>query len=293
VSGKNKSLDSDQKHIIYIREVFLNKTNSDLQGTRDQIMGCFETIKCNFVPHPGSAILNGTFDGNMDTLNPEFITSIDLFIKNLLCSIKLKTIGNRPILAHELEQCLESYITIFQSDSLPQARTILNATVQIQHGTIIDRCLNLFRDNMDKHLHSENKLTEEEFKSFMNNIIKTIMAEFNNNITIGRSNEIELSRKILIQRMEELSNSYVLYNNTKFNTIFNKFKYVATIYIIIILMQYSIKYCGVYYLLPQFISHKIYVILSIAKFGSLLYIITIFCKTYLCQLVTLLTHLLI
>ena len=56
---------------------------SPLQATRDQILACFEKIKCFGLCHPGMDVVKKTYDGSIAKIDPMFCTLLDAYARRV------------------------------------------------------------------------------------------------------------------------------------------------------------------------------------------------------------------
>ena len=54
-----------------------------LQATRDQILACFEKIKCFGLCHPGMDVVKKTYDGSIAKIDPLFCKLLDAYARRV------------------------------------------------------------------------------------------------------------------------------------------------------------------------------------------------------------------
>lgn len=211
-------------HQQYMREVMLDKLNTEQQSTRNHIMDSYTSINCFCLPHPGPTVANGTFTGNLDELDPFFLQKINNFMITMMQSLKAKTLMSRPMTAIDLKQSLVQYTNIFQNNSLPPPRTILNATIAIQHQTIMTQLITEFRNTTDDVIHQRTIKTWDSFVTYMNRSIQQCLVEFSRSVTIGSPDVIQSSKSQLHHQLHDLAKTYCHHFKVQNITLLSKIK---------------------------------------------------------------------
>jgi len=103
------------------------------QTIRRHIKECFTDISCFLLPHPGFKVAtNPEFDGKLRDIEPNFIDNLKALIPVLLApeNLIVKEIGGQKVKAKELVQYFKSYMKIYNSNELPEPKTMLVATAE-------------------------------------------------------------------------------------------------------------------------------------------------------------------
>lgn len=141
-----------------------------LQRVRRKIRECFREIGCFLMPHPGSKVAtNPNFDGRVEDYDSEFLTNLKNFVPNLLEPSKLivKEIGGRPVTGRELLEYFKVYINMFAGkssilwkcfvtflsfslgDSMPEPKTMLEATAEANNLTAVAIVKDMYVSQME------------------------------------------------------------------------------------------------------------------------------------------------
>lgn len=79
-------------------------------------------------------MMNDTYNGNWGDMDEEFKEELIRLIPHILApeNLVVKKINNKDLNSSEMKEYIESYFTLFQSDSLPQAQSIYESTIDKQ-----------------------------------------------------------------------------------------------------------------------------------------------------------------
>jgi atlastin len=210
--------DIDNYSKVYLNKVFNTTNYSDMNNTRNQIKNCFEKIDCSFLPHPGLQAISSKYLGFVSDLNPKFTKNVCNFLRKVFIDtpIEIKKIAEADVSARELPSILELYIEIFKNqDGFPEAQTILDSTIKIQHNLAIDKSLSLFIKNADKICHISSEFIEvEKFESLINKNKLISLNYFEKMATLGDIISRDNSKLILIEKLENSIKRYTDLNES-------------------------------------------------------------------------------
>ncbi|CAL8145537.1 unnamed protein product [Orchesella dallaii] len=129
-----------------------NGQPKEAQRVRTSIKDCFEEINCFLMPHIGRKALTPSFTGSVSELDKEFAEYLEDFVGNYLDpkNLVIKQILGSELTAPEFKSYLESYVKIFNSDQLPKAICVWDATVEATSRNLIDKALKSYVDGMTK-----------------------------------------------------------------------------------------------------------------------------------------------
>lgn len=100
----------------------------EMHQLRKRIKSSFEDISAFLLPHPGMAVAEGNeFTGSVQQIDPEFIKYIRELVPALFApeNLIVKRINGQKVRARDLLEYLQTYMTIFNSDTLPEPKSIL------------------------------------------------------------------------------------------------------------------------------------------------------------------------
>ena len=152
----------------YLKEVLKieNSQTSELKSVRQFINASFEQIDCCLMPHPGRAVArNKSYNGNWGKMDEEFKEELVILIPNILApeNLVVKKINSKDLNCFEMKEYIESYFTLFQSDTLPQAQSIYESTIDKQMNILIGKCMEFYKFNIYKY---QDLLTEKNLHIF-------------------------------------------------------------------------------------------------------------------------------
>ena len=140
----------------YLKEVLKIKSNQkpELKSVRQFISSSFDQLDCCLLPHPGKHVARTkSYDGNWKQMDEEFKDELKLIIEKLLGpdNLVLKKINGKDLKGQELKEYIESYFILFQSDTLPQAQSIYESTIDKQMSILITKCVDSYKENIVKN----------------------------------------------------------------------------------------------------------------------------------------------
>lgn len=95
---------------------------------REHIRDCFENVDLFLLPHPGIKVATTpNFDGKIKEIDPEFISYINKLIMHVMAPNKLKPKKSEgiPIKCCDVLTFFKAYLKIFQSDTLPEPKSMV------------------------------------------------------------------------------------------------------------------------------------------------------------------------
>ncbi|PAV64706.1 hypothetical protein WR25_26899 isoform A [Diploscapter pachys] len=117
----------------YLKEEVLKTTpeqKKELKTLRESIKSSFESLKAFLMPHPGLRIARNNSEKVLGKIEEEFSEQLDILVPSLFKgdSLKAKKIDGKEITCREMVGLFEELMKIFNSDDLPEPKTILEAT---------------------------------------------------------------------------------------------------------------------------------------------------------------------
>uniref|UniRef100_A0A0X3Q3M5 GB1/RHD3-type G domain-containing protein n=1 Tax=Schistocephalus solidus TaxID=70667 RepID=A0A0X3Q3M5_SCHSO len=110
---------------------------------RNHIMSCFSRLRCCLMPHPGLRVATSpNFDGRIADMDPEFVEQLRVFVPLLLspANLDVKMINGQSVTCRDLMEYFKAYVKIYQSGTLPEPTSILQATAEANNLTTLIRC---------------------------------------------------------------------------------------------------------------------------------------------------------
>ncbi|XP_067938865.1 atlastin-like [Watersipora subatra] len=155
--------------------------HAELQLLRQQIRSCFETIDCFLMPHPGLKVAtNPRFDGRLTDIESEFKEQLKDMVPYLLSRrhLVVKEISGNPVTGQDLIEYFKVYMKIFQGDSLPEPKSLMNATAEANNLVALTAAKSYYTNRMDvtcggdrPYLHPEQ--LKEAHDTFMTQAMET------------------------------------------------------------------------------------------------------------------------
>ena len=213
VNDKEKTYQEQEKYKKQIMSA--NGKGENLVKTRQQINQCYENISCSMLPHPGFDVTEHNYNGEINKIRSGFVKQIEMYLDKIFCSIQPKKIYGRIIKLGELTEFIENYILVFQKvDNMPEPKTILNATIDATHKTIITESYDIYKQFMDDKMFNSPYLPNG-----INNIHSegTLLAlnNFKTSAKIGSDNDKLNSKNRLLLRIDDLRRDYLQMNENK------------------------------------------------------------------------------
>lgn len=202
----------------YIKKIFSNRKYDDMNNTRNQIKNCFSQIRCFFLPHPGLNAISSDYIGDTKALNNKFLLYVKEYMKRTFITnpIETKLIGNTDISSKEISHILKSYIEVFKKqEGFPEAKTILDSTIKIQHNIAIEKAYAIFIKNADKICHlNSSYLIEEKFNNLIQKNKLLALHKFNIMATLGDNITKNEHKLLLEQKLDQSINKYTELNKS-------------------------------------------------------------------------------
>ncbi|CAB3241115.1 unnamed protein product [Arctia plantaginis] len=188
-----------------------------LREVREHIHSCFETLKCFLMPHPGLKVTDIQFKGRLCDIDEKFRVSLLELIPSLFDHEHLtsKTINGNKVSTKGLLEFFKQYVDIFNSDELPEATTIYQATVDACMMTILRESREYYESKMDSNIIEDQSVTENTIQEWHNAAIAEAIALFERKKKLGTQDDIEARRSDLQKELEDRLNPYLWQNDTK------------------------------------------------------------------------------
>lgn len=105
-----------------------SEQTSDMKELRKRIKSSFKEIGAFLMPYPGNVIAQGRpFNGDLKQIDSDFIKYVKELAPSLLApkNLVVKKINGQKIRARDLVTFFQTYIDIFNGDTLPEPKTML------------------------------------------------------------------------------------------------------------------------------------------------------------------------
>nr|XP_026486702.1 atlastin-like [Vanessa tameamea] len=141
------------QQLLEKRLAIREEQHHELQSLRHHIASCFEELKCFLMPHPGLTVAtNPNFKGNLSDISEEFKQALKEFIPMLVApeNLIVKKIAGQKVKAKDLLLYLKSYMNIFNGSTLPEPKTILEATAQANNLSAVAEAREVYETLMEE-----------------------------------------------------------------------------------------------------------------------------------------------
>lgn len=117
-----------------LSENYVNETlaqnplqTTEMRQLRVRIQSSFNEIGAFLMPHPGFLVSKGDYDGDIQKIDPDFRKYLKELAPVIFAPERLviKKINGHKIRARDLVKYWQKYVDIFNGDSLPEPRSIL------------------------------------------------------------------------------------------------------------------------------------------------------------------------
>ncbi|KAL3320650.1 Atlastin-3, partial [Cichlidogyrus casuarinus] len=128
-------------------------THSELKNLRIHLKSCFSRLYCFLLPHPGMEVASDpNFDGKLKDINPPFVDQLGSLVPSLLDSsnLRAKQINGVELTAKSLFEYFKVYMRIYQGDTLPEPKSMLEATAEANNISLVQSCRDHYLEAMNK-----------------------------------------------------------------------------------------------------------------------------------------------
>ncbi|XP_054265961.1 atlastin isoform X2 [Macrosteles quadrilineatus] len=209
------------------------------QTIRRHIKECFTDISCFLLPHPGFKVAtNPEFDGKLKDIEPDFVENLKTLIPILLSpeNLIVKEIGGQKVKAKELMQYFKSYMKIYNSNELPEPKTMLVATAEANNLSAVAAAKETYHQLMEavcggaKPYLSSAHLETEHLR-----IKDKAMELFIKKPKMGGEEFSRLYKEKLEEDMDIMFSSYRSQNDAKQLTFGSMWKYIVICFFVFVL----------------------------------------------------------
>ncbi|OQV18091.1 Atlastin [Hypsibius exemplaris] len=215
-----------------------DKQHPELQQLRKHIRSCFEAIHCFLLPHPGLKVAtNPQFDGRLSDIEPEFKARLVELMPFVLAPSKLvpKEINGRDLTAGELLEYFKAYIKIYQGDTLPEVKTMLEATAEANNLSAVNAAREFYMEQMEEICGGDQPYLNTQKLEHEHTIVQGKAVQKFQEIPKMGGKEFSVS---YLQKLEEdiqaAFESFARHNESK--NFFSSFRTPATLFLVIVVL---------------------------------------------------------
>lgn len=135
----------------------------DMRHLRKQIRSSFANISAFLMPYPGRIVANGQFTGDMEEIDSDFKKYLQELVPSIFAPENLvnlvKEVNGQKVRAHELVQYIEQYTKVFNGETLPEPKTVLQATAEVNNMILYNNSLYEYLNSMGKYFTNDVEVT--------------------------------------------------------------------------------------------------------------------------------------
>ena len=148
-------------------------------------------------------------------MDEEFKDELVIIIEKILKpdNLILKKINEKDLKSVELKEYIESYFKLFASDTLPQALSIYESTIDKQMNILISKCLDSYKQNI---YLTRDLMTEDTLYIFHDMSKDKTLIMFKNEKKMGNAKHAKVYEEQLEAQMEKL---YVEWKDTSIKSL--------------------------------------------------------------------------
>lgn len=220
---------SQEEMDSYLQDVIEKGSVKDLRQTREQILGCFQKVRCFVLPHPGLEVPKKAYSGEVALINPFFRRLLNHYAREVFGpELEAKRIHKRDLTAPELRQYVSSYVEMFKSGTrFPEAQTMLEATASANNQNATQLALSKYKGEMDAYcgprVYEYRKV--DDFMAHHRACKDAALQLFDSTATIGRKAQVREFRVRVLDEIEDLFSRYEEANANR--NPFRNFEYYA------------------------------------------------------------------
>lgn len=180
----------------------------DSISVRASIKSCFEECECFLLPHPGQRAIQNNFAGKMSELDDNFKSQLKILMDELLNpdTLKQREIQGNPVMGRNLLDLFEKFVAAFNSIKLPDAKSLLELTVEASLEAISKQCTDQFQKELEKSMKDVEYMQVDELKGLFNQLSQQTVQQFEQ--MTQNISQAKLKKRIMGIMMNELIGKY-------------------------------------------------------------------------------------
>ncbi|KAL7017430.1 hypothetical protein ACKWTF_010375 [Chironomus riparius] len=178
--------------------------SEELKKVRQYVQKSFDSIEGFLMPHPGKIVArNSSYDGRWGLIDEDFVDVMKELVPLLLApkNLVVKTVNGVTVKAFELAVHMKQYIDLFKSESLPEAKTIYDSTLDSQFNILMSKSVEIYVQSIQ--LFQNNITVEDEIESLHNLSMAITLRYFDDEKKFGNEQEILSFRNQLIHKLKK------------------------------------------------------------------------------------------
>ncbi|KAI1287717.1 Atlastin-1 [Halotydeus destructor] len=171
------------------------------------------------MPYPGNKVaMTKAFDGKLKDISEPFIRELGVLVPYLLKpdNLVVKTTDGQAVTGQQLLEYFRAYVKIYASGSLPEPRSILEATAQADHQAAIGLARDSYVSKMERDFGTDlAPVAPPVFEAKQAQVYKDALALFNSQRKMGSKSFGAAFLKTLVQQLTDLAKQYRSANQFK------------------------------------------------------------------------------
>ncbi|XP_075976680.1 atlastin-3-like [Anticarsia gemmatalis] len=188
-----------------------------LQQVREHIHSCFEKLVCFLMPHPGLAVGDRNFRGRLCDITEHFRMSLLELVPSLFDPDNLtpKLINGEKVQAQGFLEYFKRYVEIFNSDDLPQATSIFQATADACMMLALREARERYESQMDRNVIEDDSVTTSMIHEWHAAAVDDAVEHFKAKKKLGSEENINTHLEDLEKELAARLSLYLWQNDAK------------------------------------------------------------------------------
>ena len=189
----------------YMNKVLTAKPDQspELKSVREFIKSSFDKLGCCLMPYPGKDVARTKgYDGRWSKMDEDFLSELKLVIPSLLApeNLVVKRINGVEMNSNLLNEFIQTSFALFQSNQLPEAKSIFESTVDKYMMSIVAKCVEVYNSNA---LNSKSTITDENSIGTVHEFAKSkAMLTYSEEKKMGNAEHVAKYKTILESQIE-------------------------------------------------------------------------------------------
>ena len=201
------------------KKISLSNRHPQLQQVRENIASYFEDMCCYLMPHPGLEVAtNPKFKGEISEISDDFRKHISILVPLILSAenLKIKKVDGNSITGEEFITYFHTYTKLYNGNDLPEAKTVLQATIEASSLLTVNKCVQVYKDEMSKKLNiGGSYVSSKKLDALHDKYMQYSLLKFDASKKLGQSNIIEGYRQDLEDQMMNLFEDMKINNQSR------------------------------------------------------------------------------
>jgi atlastin len=205
----------------YLKKVLQVKDgqHEEIKIVRQHIQGCFDRVFSFLLPHPGLKVAtNPSFKGHLSDIDSSFKENLAQLVPLLVSGegLMVKKINGNPVTGSGLLDCFQVYMKIYQSETLPEPKSMLEATAEANNLNAQNASRDRYIKEMEKLCGAETPyLAPEKLEAKHKELTQLCLEQFKTTRKMGGEAFSAAFEERLQKEMMEAYESFLKRNESK------------------------------------------------------------------------------